>query len=82
MSFIDCYLVVYVILYDSKNFLSFFSPIRISGSGGCVITTCWMDTQCQLVTFGGGCPLILMLLLKGKMGNLLSLKVSLALIYR
>lgn len=57
-----------------------FFLFRISGSGECVTTTCWMDTPCQLVTSGGVCPLISTLLLKGRMGNLLSLKVSFALI--
>lgn len=42
----------------------------------------WMDIPCRLVTFGGDCPLMSLLLLKGKMGNLLSLKVYLNLIYR
>lgn len=53
---------------------------RINGSGGYVTTTFWMDIPCQLVTFGGACRLILMLLLKGKMGSLFSLKVSMELV--
>ena len=65
--------------YDSlpcrllMNLISF----RINGSGGYVTTVFWMGIPCRLVTFGGDCPLMSMLLLKGKMGNLLSLKVSL-----
>lgn len=61
---------------EDNLFLVFFTVCRTSGSGECVTTTCWTDTPCQLVTSGGVCPLISMLLLKGKMGNLLSLKVS------
>lgn len=57
------------------------SSVRINGSGGSVTTMFWMDIPCRLVTFGGACRLILMLLLKGKMGSLFSLKVSLDLVY-
>lgn len=60
-----------------KSLFSF----RINGSGGYVTTMFWMDIPCRSVTFGGDCPLMSMPLLKGKTGNLLSLKVSLTLVY-
>lgn len=40
-----------------------------------------MDTPCRLVTFGGVCPLKSILLLKGKMASLPSLKVSMILTF-
>lgn len=49
---------------------------RTNGSGEYVTTMFWMDILCQLVTFGGDCPLISMLHLKEAMGSLFSLKVS------
>lgn len=51
---------------------------RKNGSGGYATITSWTDTQCRLVTSGGGCLLILTLPLKGMMGSLLFSKVGLA----
>ncbi len=64
-------------IYQVVNKLVF--SFRINGSGGYVTAMFWMDIQCRLVTFGGDYPLTSTPLLKGKMGNLFSLKVSLAL---
>lgn len=51
-------------------------PYRISGSGECVTTKFWTDTQCPLGTSGVDCLQTSMLHMKGKMGNLSSLKVK------